>query len=77
MAGQAAEQRTIVAHGVSRGFGLADAFSPGRGERGVGVGFLPPLPGLEPLADINPRLTPWATFCRASGAPVARRQRLA
>ena len=32
---EAAEQRAIVAHGVSRGFGLAEAFSPGRGERGV------------------------------------------
>jgi len=38
-AGQAAEQRTRVAHGVSRGFGLVEAFSPRGGERRVGRWF--------------------------------------
>jgi hypothetical protein len=43
----------------------------GSGEAGHdGVGVLSPLPGLVFALDVNPRLTPWATFCRPSGPEV-------
>lgn len=34
--------------------------------------FLSPLPGLDLLYGIDPRLTPWATVWRRSAAEVAR-----
>jgi len=46
--------------------------APAGAKAGLGVGILSPHPGLESIPDINPRLTPWATFCRASGATARR-----
>jgi hypothetical protein len=37
-----------------------------------GDDFLPPRPGLEILRDDQPTVSPWATFCRASGAMAGR-----
>jgi len=73
MAGQAAEQRTIVAHGFSRGFRWRDDFSPGGGERTVCPWiFCRPVRGLNLSWTVNPRLAPWAIVCRAYGATVGR-----
>ena len=57
MAGQAAEQRPIIAHDVSRGFRWQNAFSPGEGERMVRPWiFCRPIRGLNLLRTINPQL---------------------
>jgi len=51
MAGQAAEQRPIVAHGFSRGFIQQDESAPEGAKEYLSVGFLPPHPGLESWLD--------------------------
>ena len=48
--------------------------SPGRGERrcAQGIGQTSAAPaGADPQTQTHPRLTPWATFCRAAGAGAA------
>src|SRR5258708_951008 len=60
-----------LAHGVSRGEAEpANSGSPGGAtETGVPCRHLPPLRGYTNLGlPLSPRLTPWATLCRPSGA---------
>ena len=71
---RAAERRKKVAHGASRKIqGTSFNNKPRRGERADDVRSVAP-PGLHSIALIaNPRLTPWATFCRRSAAKKAER----
>ena len=62
----AAERRQNVAHSVSCEFPAPKLLSLGRDDRPHRL--LPPHPGLVHFSNTTPRLTPWATFCRASGA---------
>ena len=73
------KRRQTVAHGASHGKGAGKALgSPVRGERGLAHRgpddvqrpcTLPPLPGLMRFGRaFDPRLAPWATLFRSSGA---------
>ena len=62
------EGRKIVAHGMSRGWAGVFRFSPVGAKENPCVQFLSPLRGLVDFGLANPRLTPWATFGRPSGA---------
>jgi hypothetical protein len=63
----AAERCQNPAHSVSCGFPAPSPSSPGRGDRLHRL--LPPHPGLVHFSITTRRLTPRATFCRASGQP--------
>ena len=69
LANKAAERRQMVAHGVSRGWREQwDQAPEGRQNRALGERLpLSPLRGLA-CSRVYPRLTPWATVWRASGA---------
>ena len=62
----AAERCQNVAYSKSCGFPATQTGKPGRGDRLHRL--LPSHPGLVHFSNPAPRLTPWATFCRASGA---------
>jgi hypothetical protein len=61
-----AEHRQRIAHGVSRGLKRERIPAPEGRKIPGGSGSVAPL-GLGPTNNINPRLTPWATFFRPSG----------
>jgi len=65
----ATEWRPKVAHGETVGY---VAKAPKRGERNVWRSiFCRPIRGLKFFFAIQPTVSPWATFCRASGASAA------
>ncbi len=75
----AAERRKIVAHGASRGIHENKGEAPGGAKeiprwRSV---FYRPYRGFLHPDDPSPRLTPWAAFYRASGAPKSEGRRSA
>ena len=66
----APEVRQKVAHGETVGNRIERESAPD-GAKGYFKRrkfLLSPLPGLSNLRPINPRLSPWATFCRCSAA---------
>ncbi len=66
----AMEWRAKVAHGETVGINAQSNKAPDGAEE-ISIGdFLPPLPGLKNNLDDKPTVSPWATFCRVSGAGV-------
>ena len=66
---QATEWRLKVAHGETVGFNFKTDKAPERGERNsMRSIFCRPVRGWKFFLDIIPTVSPWATFCRASGA---------
>ncbi len=70
---EATEWRQKVAHSVSRGIDATEPDEPLRGDSGLAslvqsFSVLSPLRGLTCNSTPDPRLTPWATLCRAYGA---------
>ncbi len=69
---QAAEWRPKVAHGETVGFNFKTNKAPaGAKERIRGWFFCRPVRGWKFSLGILPTVSPWATFCRASGALAA------
>jgi hypothetical protein len=62
------ESRKKVAHGVSRGLTFVFGPSHGVAKEYFPAGILSPLRGLINFESFVPRLVPWATICRPSGA---------
>ena len=69
---EVAERRPKVAHGETMGINAQTNKAPD-GAKEISIGdFLPPLPGLGFHLATKPTVSPWATFCRASGAEAGR-----
>jgi hypothetical protein len=67
----ATEWRPKVAHGETVGFAIKTNQAPERGERHFRSSiFCRPIRGLKNFWNIQPTVSPWAAFCRASGALV-------
>ena len=62
------EGRKKIAHGFNRGLAVGFVSSPVGTKENVQVKFLSPLRGLVRFGLDNPRLKPWATLGRPSGA---------
>ena len=62
------EGREKVAHGFNRGLSVGLVSSPVGTKESAQVKFLSPLRGLAGFKLQIPQLTPWAIFCRPSGA---------
>ena len=62
------ESRKTLAHGASRGSAVVFGSSPVGAKEDLCAFNLSPLRGLIGFNLRNPRLTPWATVCRPSGA---------
>ncbi len=68
----ATEWRSKVAHGETVGWQPDENFQPWTGRQKIKrIKFLPPRSGAGFGLTIKPTVSPWATFCRASGALTA------